>query len=80
MDAIELTSIYDLTGKSREEMLFDREKLLSVYDETVDVRQGSGPDSRGRAGTGLERRSESDEATRGPHECERRTARTNRLE
>jgi NADH-quinone oxidoreductase subunit I len=35
VDAIELTGIYDLTGKSREEMLFDREKLLSIYDETV---------------------------------------------
>ncbi|MFO1064434.1 MAG: NADH-quinone oxidoreductase subunit I [Pirellulales bacterium] len=35
-DAIELTSIYDLTGMSREEMTFDKEKLLSVFDETKD--------------------------------------------
>ncbi len=35
VDAIELTSIYDLVGHSRQEMLFDREKLLSVYDQTV---------------------------------------------
>jgi NADH-quinone oxidoreductase subunit I len=35
VDAIELTSIFDLTGLSREEMKFDREKLLSVYDETI---------------------------------------------
>jgi NADH-quinone oxidoreductase subunit I len=35
VDAIELTNIYDLTGLSRDEMLFDREKLLSIYDETV---------------------------------------------
>jgi len=35
VDAIELTGIYDLTGQTRQEMLFDREKLLSVYDETV---------------------------------------------
>ena len=34
VDAIELTHIYDLTGDSREEMLFDKEKLLEVYDET----------------------------------------------
>ncbi len=34
-DAIELTSLYDLTGLSREEMMFDKEKLLSVFDETV---------------------------------------------
>ena len=36
VDAIELTSMYNLTGRSREEMLFDKEKLLSVYDATKD--------------------------------------------
>ncbi|HUQ72131.1 MAG TPA: NADH-quinone oxidoreductase subunit I [Planctomycetaceae bacterium] len=35
-DAIELTHIYDLTGFTREEMLFDKQKLLSVYDQTKD--------------------------------------------
>ena len=35
VDAIELTSIYDLTGDSREELTYDKEKLLSVYDKTV---------------------------------------------
>jgi NADH-quinone oxidoreductase subunit I len=35
VDAIELTSVYDLTGLSRDQMIFDKEKLLSVYDETV---------------------------------------------
>ncbi len=34
VDAIELTSIYDLTGSSREEMIYDKEKLLQVFDET----------------------------------------------
>jgi NADH-quinone oxidoreductase subunit I len=34
-DAIELTTLCDLTGLSREEMMFDKEKLLSVYDQTV---------------------------------------------
>jgi NADH-quinone oxidoreductase subunit I len=34
-DAIELTSMFDLTGLSREEMMFDKEKLLSVFDQTV---------------------------------------------
>jgi len=34
VDAIELTPFYDLTGSSREEMIFDKEKLLSVYDQT----------------------------------------------
>ncbi|MEX0585047.1 MAG: NADH-quinone oxidoreductase subunit I [Pirellulales bacterium] len=36
VDAIELTSLLDLTGMSREEMVFDKEKLLSVYDRTKD--------------------------------------------
>jgi NADH-quinone oxidoreductase subunit I len=36
VEAIELTSFCDLTGKSREEMIFDKEKLLSVYDQTKD--------------------------------------------
>lgn len=36
VDAIELTSFYDLAGKSREEMIFDKQKLLSVYDQTKD--------------------------------------------
>ena len=35
VDAIELTTLADLTGMSREEMMFDKEKLLSVFDETV---------------------------------------------
>jgi NADH-quinone oxidoreductase subunit I len=37
VDAIELTSLLDLTGRSREEMIFDKEKLLSVYDQTKDA-------------------------------------------
>ncbi len=35
VDAIELTTLCDLTGLSREEMMFDKEKLLSVFDKTV---------------------------------------------
>lgn len=34
VDAIELTHIYDLTGEHRSDLMYDREKLLSVYDET----------------------------------------------
>jgi len=34
VDAIELTHIYDLTGETRAELMYDREKLLSVYDQT----------------------------------------------
>jgi NADH-quinone oxidoreductase subunit I len=35
VDAIELTTLADMTGTSREEMMFDKEKLLSVFDQTV---------------------------------------------
>jgi len=35
-DAIELTSVYDIVGLTRQEMIFDKEKLLRVYDETVE--------------------------------------------
>ena len=48
VDAIELTTLYDLTGLSREQMVFDKEKLLSVFDMTTaagtdPVRTGAGP-------------------------------------
>ena len=36
VDAIELTHIYDLTGESRADMKYDREKLLNVFDQTKD--------------------------------------------
>jgi NADH-quinone oxidoreductase subunit I len=47
VDAIELTTLADLTGLSREEMMFDKEKLLSVFDQTV--KMGTDP-VRTRAG------------------------------
>ncbi len=37
VDAIELTGLYDLTGLSREEMIYDKTKLLSVFDMTKDA-------------------------------------------
>ncbi len=37
VDAVELTSLLDLTGRSREEMIYDKEKLLSVFDMTKDA-------------------------------------------
>jgi NADH-quinone oxidoreductase subunit I len=37
VDAIELTGLYDLTGLSREQMIFDKAKLLSVFDLTRDA-------------------------------------------
>lgn len=36
VDAIELTSVYDIVGLTRQEMIFDKEKLLRVFDETVE--------------------------------------------
>jgi NADH-quinone oxidoreductase subunit I len=36
VDAIELTHIYDMTSETRADMVFNREKLLSIYDETKD--------------------------------------------
>jgi NADH-quinone oxidoreductase subunit I len=35
VDAIELTHTYDLVGLTRAEMVFDKSKLLKMYDETV---------------------------------------------
>jgi len=35
VDAIELTTEYDIVGQSRQEMVFDKEKLLHVYDVTI---------------------------------------------
>ena len=34
VEAIELTGLYDLSGLTREQMIFDKSKLLSVYDVT----------------------------------------------
>ncbi|MEN0021135.1 MAG: NADH-quinone oxidoreductase subunit I [Planctomycetota bacterium] len=36
VDAIELTTEYDIIGLSRQEMVFDKNKLLHVYDVTID--------------------------------------------
>ncbi|QDU72205.1 NuoI/complex I 23 kDa subunit family protein [Mucisphaera calidilacus] len=36
VDAIELTQLYDIVGLSRQEMIFDKQKLLAVYDATID--------------------------------------------
>ncbi|MEM1109823.1 MAG: NADH-quinone oxidoreductase subunit I [Planctomycetota bacterium] len=38
VDAIELTYTYDVVGMSRNEMIFDKEKLLAVYDATVETK------------------------------------------
>jgi NADH-quinone oxidoreductase subunit I len=43
VDAIELTPEYHLVGTSREEMIFDKEKLLMVYDQTKDAKPRKSP-------------------------------------
>ena len=35
VDAIELTPHYEITGLSRQELIFDKSKLLQVYDQTI---------------------------------------------
>ena len=42
-DAIELTPQYELVGRSRAEMIFDKEKLLEVFDETKDLKPRKNP-------------------------------------
>ena len=36
VDAIELTPHYEVVGLSRQEMIFDKSKLLEVFDRTID--------------------------------------------
>ena len=37
VDAIELTSVYDIVGLTRQEMIFDKSKLLRVFDQTAET-------------------------------------------
>jgi NADH-quinone oxidoreductase subunit I len=50
VDAIELTHIYDLTGTSRGALVFDKERLLQVYDETRNNPKDPVRTGRGRLG------------------------------
>lgn len=43
VDAIELTPEYHLVGRSREEMIFDKEKLLMVFDRTKEEKPRKNP-------------------------------------
>ncbi len=52
VDAIELTPNYDLVGRSREEMILDKEELLSIFDATKDIKPRKNPRITGYAGTG----------------------------
>jgi NADH-quinone oxidoreductase subunit I len=50
VDAIELTHLYDLTGFTRQDMIFDKEKLLGVFDQTKDTGYDPVRTHRGRLG------------------------------
>ncbi len=52
VDAIELTPEYKLVGRSRAEMIYDKEKLLEVHDQTKDDKPRKNPRITGYAGTG----------------------------
>jgi NADH-quinone oxidoreductase subunit I len=52
VDAIELTPHYELVGGTREEMVFDKEKLLRIYDETKDIKPRKNPPITDYANTG----------------------------
>src|SRR5205814_8290803 len=54
VDAIELTTLCDLTGMSREEMMFDKEKLLSVFDQTTKMGTDPVRTHRGKLGVASE--------------------------
>lgn len=43
VDAIELTPEYSLVGLTREEMVFDKAKLLEMYDRTRDIKPRKNP-------------------------------------
>ena len=43
VDAIELTPEFSFVGCTREEMIFDKEKLLEVFDQTRDIKPRKNP-------------------------------------
>ena len=52
VDAIELTHLFDLVGRTREEMILDKEELLSIYDRTVPEKPRKNPRITGYDNTG----------------------------
>ncbi|MBP7936711.1 MAG: NADH-quinone oxidoreductase subunit I [Phycisphaerae bacterium] len=52
VDAIELTPLYHVVGRTRADMIYDKEKLLDVYDQTKDIKPRKDPPITGYAGTG----------------------------
>jgi len=52
VDAIELTHLFDLVGRTREEMILDKEELLSIYDQTAPEKARKNPRITGYDHTG----------------------------
>lgn len=52
VDAIELTPGYDLIGRSRQEMVLDKEELIAIFDETKDKKPRKNPRITGYPHTG----------------------------
>ncbi len=61
VDAIELTPGFDLVGRSREQMILDKEELLGIYDKTKDIKPRKNPHIAGYPGTGNRSADESTE-------------------
>jgi NADH-quinone oxidoreductase subunit I len=53
VDAIELTPEYDLVGHSRQEMVFDKQKLLEMYDRTKEAKPRKDPKITGYPSTAV---------------------------
>ncbi len=56
VDAIELTYLYDLVGRTREEMILSKEELIAIYDETASVKPRKNPHVTGYPSTGQHRK------------------------
>lgn len=52
VDAIELTPDYSLVGRSRAEMILDKEELLAIYDATAQSKPRKNPRITGYPNTG----------------------------
>ena len=52
VDAIELTPLYNAVGRTRADMIYNKEKLLEVYDRTKDTKPRKDPPITGYTGTG----------------------------
>jgi len=52
VDAIELTPEFRVVGRTRQEMIYDKEKLLEVYDRTKDIKPRRNPPITGYPDTG----------------------------